>query len=246
MRKSLARASYVYVWALAALPFLHNLNFGVWRRGQSSAGWSSSAMSSTRLSISLRLSLIPRLRMASAILSRVSVPLSGAKRMPHAAPTAAPPKNAAKMLSPFIVKMFKVLMDKVIRTHIKRACCGFRGRPVALVRKNSGRSYYFFSLRTSLSRFFQKKIINWKPSLTFLFMDTYQKRDRHFPFSGCAVSVSPVYAFRIEIHIPQGSSVPSPVLVLVEKRHGWENFAQCFGSSFHVHMAGARQISWGR
>ena len=26
------------------------------------------------------------------------------KRLPHAAPTAAPPKNAARMLSPFMVK----------------------------------------------------------------------------------------------------------------------------------------------
>ena len=61
-------------------------------------------MSSTRLSISLRFNLMPRLRMASAIRSRVSVPFSGAKRIPQAAPTAAPPKNAARMLRPFIVE----------------------------------------------------------------------------------------------------------------------------------------------
>ena len=57
---------------------------------------SSSVISSTRASISFRLSLMPRLRNASAIRSRVSEPFSGAKRIPAAAPTMAPPMNVTR------------------------------------------------------------------------------------------------------------------------------------------------------
>ena len=65
--------------------------------------FTSAAISSTKSSISVRLSLIPLLRKASTILLRVSSPLSGANKTPAAAPTTAPPRNAAKILKLFIV-----------------------------------------------------------------------------------------------------------------------------------------------
>lgn len=63
--------------------------------------FTSAAISSTRFSISVRLNLIPLLRKASAILLRVSSPLSGANKIPAAAPTCGgcrPPAFARRTL----------------------------------------------------------------------------------------------------------------------------------------------------
>lgn len=82
---------------LAMISTLWSLE-NTWFKLYSDAALSSSAMSSTKLSSSLPLSLMPRLRIASAMRERISSPFSGAKRIPQAAPTAAPPKKAARML----------------------------------------------------------------------------------------------------------------------------------------------------